>query len=205
VLPAESKQLGREHGRASRRVSDFGNVIRDGALHPQLVEKKIAVAENGREEIIEVVRDATGKLSKRFHFLRADELVLELFARCHVHEGADELDRLAIAIANNMRAFEQVEIRAVHVTEAIFSSPMIGFACQCVTNAGGRARAILRMNLLLPETDVARFDGTAVAEQGFESLRPGESAAGYRPNPNSIIRSLGSERKMFRDFIRALR
>jgi len=36
-------------------------------------------------------------------------------------------------------------------------------------------------------------------------LGPGEFAGGYRPNPNSIMRSFGSERKMLRDFKRALR
>ena len=111
----------------------------------------------------------------------------------------------AIAIADDVRAFEQVEIRPIQMTKAIFSRPLIALARERVANAGGRARPVLGMNLFLPETDVARLGRTGVTEQGFEALGPGQRAAGYSPNPNSIIRSLGSERKMFRDFSRAFR
>ena len=54
------------------------------------------------------------------------------------------------------RAFEQIEIRAIQVTEAIFSRPMIALAGESIANAGGSARSILGMNLFLPEADVAR-------------------------------------------------
>jgi hypothetical protein len=137
--------------------------------------------------------------------LGTNQLVLELFAGRHVHERADESDRLAIAIANDVRPFEQVEIRPIQVTEPVFSGPLFAVAGQGVANAGGRARPVLRMNLLLPKADVAGVGRTGVTEQSFEPLGPGQSAAAYSPNPNSIIRSLGSERKMFRDFSRAFR
>ena len=180
-------------------------MISNRAFHPQLVEKKIAVAENGGEKIIEVVRDAAGELAERFHFLRTNELILELFAGRHVHERADESDRFAIAVADDVRPFEQVEIRAVQMTEPVFPRPLFARVRQGVANARDRARPVLRMNLLLPEADVAGVGRAGVTEQSFEALGPGERAAGYSPNPNSIIRSLGSERKMFRDFSRAFR
>jgi hypothetical protein len=51
------------------------------------------------------VRDTTGELSKRLHFLRTDDLILQLFARGNIHERADKAERLALTIANDRRAF----------------------------------------------------------------------------------------------------
>jgi len=58
------------------------------------------------------------------------------------------------------------------------------------------------MNLFLPETDVAILAG--ISEQTVETLRPRKRAGLYIPNPNSIIRSPGNERKMFRALRRAV-
>ena len=180
-------------------------MLRDFSFHLQLVEEEIAVAENGGEEIIEVVRNAAGELAERFHLLRANELVLELFARRNVHERTDELHGPAERIADDAGALEQIEIRAIQMTEAIFASPMVVPAGERVSDAGGGASAVLGMKLFLPETDIVGGSGRRETEKRFETLGPGKRAGGYSPNPNSIMRSLGSERKMLRDFSRAAR
>ena len=72
-------------------------------------------------------------------------------------------------------------------------------------DGGASAGAILGMKLFLPKPDRVRGRGGRKTEQGFEALGPGDGAGGYSPNPNSIMRSFGSERKMLRDFIRAAR
>src|SRR3954451_6956045 len=72
-------------------------------------------------------------------------------------------------------------------------------------NRGAGSGAVLGMQLLLPETNVVGSRRRGKTEERFETLGPGECAVGYSPNPNSIMRSLGSERKMLRDFSRALR
>jgi len=151
------------------------------------------------------VRDAAGELAERFHFLRAHELVLELFPGRDVHEGANPVHRPAKPIANNAGALEQIEMRPVHVPEAVFPSPTLGLSGERFADAGGGAGAILGVKLFLPETNLVRAGRSGVAEERFETLGPGKGAGGYSPNPNSIIRSLGSERKMLRDFIRAAR
>src|ERR1700681_4520208 len=87
--------------------------------------------------------------------------------------------------------------------KAVFSCPMIALGRESIADALGRAGTMLRMNLLLPETDVAAGDGDLVSEQSFETLRPGKRAGSYIPIPNSIIRSPGNDRKMFRAFSRA--
>ena len=89
--------------------------------------------------------------------------------------------------------------------EAVFSRPMITHGGESIADRSGSAGPVLGMNLFLPETDFVGGGGTVVTEQALEALGPAERASGYSPNPNSIIRSLGSERKMFRDFIRAAR
>src|SRR6266404_9198638 len=91
------------------------------------------------------------------------------------------------------------------MSEAVFSRPMIALAGERIADAGRGPGAILGMKLFLPEADFVGGSGRDVAQEGVEALRPGERAGGYSPNPNSIIRSLGSERKMLRDFIRAAR
>ena len=87
-LKASSWAVRTEARPAAFRISR--NVIGDRAFHPQLVEKEVAVAEDGGEEIVEVVRHAAGELAERLHLLRANELVLKLFSRGHIHERADE-------------------------------------------------------------------------------------------------------------------
>ncbi len=75
---------------------------------------------------------------------------------------------------------------------------MIAPGGEGIADATGRARAILRMNLLLPEADVFARGGTVISEQSCETLRPGERAGFYIPIPNSIVRSPSNDRKMFR-------
>lgn len=87
--------------------------------------------------------------------------------------------------------------------KAVFSGPMVPRAGERVANAASRPGTILGMDLFLPETDVSAGGGTGVTEQGFEALRPGKRAGFYIPIPNSIIRSPGNDRKMFRAFKRA--
>jgi hypothetical protein len=108
-------------------------------------------------------------------------------------------------IADDVSTLEQIEMRPVHVPEAVFASPMIDLSGERIADTGGGAGAVLRMKLLLPEAYLVRGRRSGVAEERLEALGPGKGAGGYSPNPNSIIRSLGSERKMLRDFIRAAR
>src|SRR3954471_1865421 len=149
--------------------------------------------------------DTGGELSKRLHLLGTHELVLQLFAGADVHERSDELQCLARPVPDDVGALEQIEIGTVAVAEAVFGGPVIGVGGKRVTSAGGGTSAVLGMKLFLPESDVVRRGGGGVTEQGLEALRPGQFAGSYSPNPNSIIRSLGSERKMLRDFRRAAR
>jgi hypothetical protein len=203
MLPAEGEQLSSEDGGPAGRASDFAYMIGDRPFHPELVEQQVAVAEDRGEIIIEVVRDPAGELPKRLHFLRTDELILQLFPCGYVHERSHETNGRAGGIADDQRTFEQVQVGPVEVPKAIFASPMIALGGESIANANGGSRSILGMNLLLPEADVPARGGAVKSEERFETLRPGKRAASYIPIPNSIIRSPGNDRKMFRALSRA--
>ena len=175
----------------------------DLALHPEFVEKQIAVAEDCGEKIIEVVGDAAGELPKCFHLLRAHELILQLFSRGYIHDGADKTDRYAGCIADDQRALEQIPVGTVAVAEPVFARPMIAVSGESIADAGGGAGPILWVNLPLPEVDAIGCGGNVISEERFEALRPVEGAGFYIPIPNSIIRSPGNDRKMFRARSRA--
>src|SRR5947207_10850763 len=89
--------------------------------------------------------------------------------------------------------------------QPVFSRPMIRIARERFMNGRAGASAILGMQLFLPKANRVCGRRRRKAEERFEALGPRKIAGGYRPNPNSIMRSLGSERKMLRDFIRAAR
>src|SRR5436309_3178718 len=82
----ESKELLSQSGRAPGGGANFGDMIGQGSFDLAFVEEQIAVTENRGEKIIEIMGDAAGQLPECFHFLRAAELVLELFARGDIHE-----------------------------------------------------------------------------------------------------------------------
>ena len=203
MLAAKGEKLRGEDRGPARRVADFTDVLFDLALHLEFVEEQIAVAEDRGEKIIEIVGDAAGQLTKRLHLLRAHELVLQLFARGHIHEGADETNGRASRVPDDQRAFEQVPIGTVAVAEPIFARPMIAVSRESVADAGGGAGPILRVDLLLPEADALGRGGSVISEERVEALRPVERAGFYIPIPNSIIRSPGNDRKMFRARSRA--
>ena len=203
LLPAEGEQLSRQDAGAFGGRADLGDVLRFRALHPDVVEQQIAVAEDRGQEIIEVVRDAAGQLAERFHLLRTQHLILQLLALGDVHERADESNGFAIGVPRNDRALEQLRVGSVGALEPIFACPMIALR-ECVAKAERGARAVVRVNVSLPEADLGASRGRFVTEQIFEALRPGQRAALYIPIPNSIIRSPGSKRKMLRAFRRAI-
>src|SRR5260370_39897872 len=89
-LPAtESEKLLSQSGRTGGGGANFRDVISEGALDLALVQKQIAITENGGEKIVEIVGEPGGKLAERFHFLRAAELSLQLFAGVDIHERND--------------------------------------------------------------------------------------------------------------------
>ena len=123
LAAAEGEELAGEGAGALGGALNFGDLVCDGAFHGSGAEEEIAVAENGGEEIIEVVRDAAGELAEGFHLLRTDHLIVQLLARGDVHERADQAGGLALRVAFDRGALEDLQIIAVRSLEAVFSAP----------------------------------------------------------------------------------
>jgi hypothetical protein len=98
-LAAEREELPREPARPIARFPDFVEIIGDLPIRTQTLEEQIAVTENRRQEIVEIVRDAAGKPADRFHFLRLREFLLEPHPIGDVSRDAqDSLDRIAVFV-----------------------------------------------------------------------------------------------------------
>ena len=92
--------LAREREQASRQVRSafgggrdaFGDVVQFLVRH-QLLGEVLRIAEDDGQQIVEIMRDAAGELTHRFHLLGLGEFLVELIDR-----GALALERLGGAV-----------------------------------------------------------------------------------------------------------
>jgi hypothetical protein len=82
--PRERQQLARESFRARRRLEHLREVLGDRGLRRALLERELAEAAYDREHVVEIVRDAAGEPTDRFHLLRLAQLRLEPLALARV-------------------------------------------------------------------------------------------------------------------------
>ena len=71
---------------------------------PKLSSTKLAVAEDRRQQVVEVVRHAAGQLADGFHLLRLPELRLERLALADIHADAEPMRRLVLVARASSRA-----------------------------------------------------------------------------------------------------
>ena len=78
LAAAEGQQLLRQRGGALAGLEDVAGVDaqRVGLVQPR--DDQLRVAVDHRQQVVEVVRDATGELADGLHLLRLDQLLLEL-------------------------------------------------------------------------------------------------------------------------------
>ncbi len=77
LAAAVGEQLAGEPGRPLRRLADLFHIAAHRVPGRQVAQQQLRVAEDRREQVVEVVRDAAGELAHRLHFLRLAELLLE--------------------------------------------------------------------------------------------------------------------------------
>ena len=68
---------------------------RRGSSRLDLPHQQLGVADDGGEEVVEVVRDAAGELADRLHLLRLTQLLLEALPLGHVADVDQEVQRSA--------------------------------------------------------------------------------------------------------------
>ena len=79
----------------------------------QEFEREAGVAQNARQQVVEVVRDAAGEQSDALQFLRSPELLFELPALGDVHPDTDDPRRLPFGIADHFALAGHPTNRAV--------------------------------------------------------------------------------------------
>ena len=79
LLPAEGQQLPREPCRAIRRSPDLEQLAVYRLVPADLIENQVAVADDGREHVVEVVGDAARESADGLHLLGLPELVFQPF------------------------------------------------------------------------------------------------------------------------------
>ena len=107
---------------AARSPADWISTrsCRSGSSVGHVVEHQVAVAENRRQQVVEVVRDAAGELADRLHLLRLAQLLFELAALGDVARVDDDGADRRIAEAIDADAFHDPPV-AVGVLEAHFA------------------------------------------------------------------------------------
>jgi len=76
-LPAaKCEELSSENGGTTGSAANLGDMAGNRALPASLGEDQVAVAEDGGEEIVEIVRDTARELTEGFHFLRTTKLIM---------------------------------------------------------------------------------------------------------------------------------
>ena len=81
-------------------------------------QQEIAVAQDRRQEVVEVVGDAAGQPADGLELVRLAELLLELFAQRHVAEAPDPPDGPALHPLRAREALEQPAVLEIQEVEA---------------------------------------------------------------------------------------
>ena len=100
----------------------------------RLRDGEVACAEDGGQQIVEVVGEAAGQLAERLHLLRAEQLLarflepqLGLALLGHVAGDLGEADQLAVIVANGVDHHACPETRAVLAHAPAFGFVAAGF------------------------------------------------------------------------------
>ena len=97
LLAAESQELPRQVGSALAGLLDLGQLDPHRVLRLQASGGELRVAQDGREQVVEIVRDASRQPPHRFHLLGVAELFFELPPSGEVHQVvAMQLSSVAI-------------------------------------------------------------------------------------------------------------
>jgi hypothetical protein len=90
LLAAEGEELPREFPRALARLPNLRHQPLVGLGQDVAHEEKLGVSDDGRQQVVEVMRDAAGEQPHALHLLRLAKLLLETPALGDVADDADD-------------------------------------------------------------------------------------------------------------------
>ena len=135
-----------------------------GIVGVEAVERHLAEADDGGQQVVEVVGDAAGQLPDRFHLLRLPELLLEPLQLGDVAREADQADDLVLRVAIDAAASSGRSAstpRIVGVSSIVCGSPDVSTCRSCstissATSGGKRSWSSRPMHLLDRQAERAR-------------------------------------------------
>ena len=166
--------------------------LRRGSVGSTLARQQIAEAANGREQIVEVVRDAAGELADRVHLLRLAHLLLEPAALGHVaRHGEHFADEPRLRIAHRLARRLEPDVVAVAPAHAIRQRLDALVAEQA--RASPRASTSRSSGWQYSKIDMPDEIGGGVAEQREAHRRRVEDRAVRRLARQHVRRMLGEK------------
>src|SRR5690606_7863749 len=109
----KGQQVAGQIGAALRGAADHLDELVELRARAELLHQQLAVTQDYREQVVEVVRHAASELAKRTQALRLPQLLLEFLALTHVVHAADQAQRLPLAIADDEATILDMGVAAV--------------------------------------------------------------------------------------------
>ena len=155
LLAAEGQQLAGELGGALAGFPNRRDVRPPGIVRVEILEQQLAIPQHHGEQVVEIVGDASGEPSDRFHLLGLLKLRLQRAALRDVQRNTDAADRLARGVENDAARATQPPDRAVTPERAV-QHREVGAALRRVARHLQNRRAVGGVNQRHP-----RFEGAA--------------------------------------------
>ena len=83
LLAAEGQELSRQRGAAVGGLADLGDVAADRTRLLDVLGDHVRVADDGGQQVVEVVGDAAGEPADRLHLLRVTQLLIAVVQQAH--------------------------------------------------------------------------------------------------------------------------
>ena len=118
LLAAEREELTDERRRPVGRAADLLDVVTARVDRGGVREQQLGAAEDGGEQVVEVVGDSARELADRLHLLGESELVLQALSLRNVAQVHQQILRLAIGVLHDRRVHVHPQRSAAGLTPA---------------------------------------------------------------------------------------
>ena len=129
LLAAEGQKLARQRGGPIGRLEHLQHVVAIGVTRRKAIEKHLAVTRNHRQQVVEVVSDATGQATDGLHFLHLPELFFQPLALRVIRNDFNNSGDRAIGVAQWSSPETHVYPMAIFVA-APFLRSRLEFTCR---------------------------------------------------------------------------
>ena len=198
-LNAESclvSRLARSPGRL-----DLLNVCRDLRVVLHVLQHQFAVADDDREKVVEVVRDAAGQPSDGFHLLRLPELLFELLPLGDVPRDAAGTYDTPLVVAGPRGAEDDMAQRAIRPQQPEFLPELRRLPIDKRGVLPLDARLVVRMDRTHPETRVAIVRVRGISPDLLDRRTDVHDARRVVPEePEHVLALFGKPRKAELEF-----